>query len=130
VEPRLKWIDKAHSAERGPRVKILAEDGSQAVHFGDGPQLGIPEIELVVTNGASRRQDHFGGHLENGPDLRVALQFEQCCFARQRRAQADRRYTEELREYLRAYGTSAMLFEGAKVAMACCCLRGVEMSYR
>ncbi len=90
MEPRLKWIDKAHSAERGPRVKILAEDGSQTVHCGGGPQLGVPEIELMVTNGAGGCQDHFGGHLENGPDLGVALQFEQCCLARQRRAQADR----------------------------------------
>jgi hypothetical protein len=82
--------------------------------FGGGPQLRIPEIELVIANSASGGQDHFGGHLKNSPDLDVALQFEQCCLAKQGRAQADRRDAEKLREHLRAYGASAMLFEGAE----------------
>jgi hypothetical protein len=78
VESGLKRIDEAHSTERRPGIEILTKDGFEPVNFSSGPQLGVPEIELVITNGASRRQDHFGGYLKNGPDLRVTLQFGEC----------------------------------------------------
>jgi hypothetical protein len=37
VEAGFKRADEEHAAEGGPRIKILAEDGSQTVHFGGGP---------------------------------------------------------------------------------------------
>jgi hypothetical protein len=114
VESGLKWIDEAHAAEQGPGIEVFAENGSEPVHLGGGPQLSVPEIELVITNGAGGCQDHFSGYLKNGPDLGVMLQFDQCCVARQRQAQADRRDAEELREHLCAYCASAMLFERAE----------------
>src|ERR1700686_5369505 len=75
VESGLKWIDEANSADCGPRIEILAEDGSEPVNFGGSPQLCVPEIKLVITDTAGSGQDHLGGYLKNGPDLRVTLQF-------------------------------------------------------
>jgi len=77
VESGLKWTDEANSAERGPRIEIFAEDGSEPVNFSSSPQLCVPEIKLMVTS-ASGGEDHLGGYLKNCPDLRVTLQFGKC----------------------------------------------------
>jgi len=69
VEAGFEWIDEAHAAEHGARIEVFSENGCEPINFGGGPQLGVPEIELVITNGASGGQDHFGGHLKNRPDL-------------------------------------------------------------
>jgi len=75
VESGLKRIDEAHSTERRPGIEILAKDRFEPVNFSSGPQLGVPEIKVIVANGAGGGQNHLGNYLENSPDVHVMLQF-------------------------------------------------------
>jgi hypothetical protein len=78
VEARLEGIHEADSAQHGSGIEILTENGSKPIHFGSRPQLCVPKIKLMITDGAGGGQDHLGCYVENGPNMRLMLQFVKC----------------------------------------------------